>query len=211
MRFVTSFELAKLLNMSNDPGWLRWSAGLSLLAAALTISLITSEVFDPKPVGHTQWYQPLAAHRIPAHSRRTFWLDPVLPEQDYSLRLTAAHLRGEIDSGYGLIIGSARHFLAAEVSSLGYVSLWHYDGRSDAADPASTYLLPWQTWPHVRTGAQPNEIWLERRGERITIRINRELMWQGEVGRFSGQIGLVGESFGDWAIVDFRELRLFTD
>lgn len=166
-------------------------------AAALLIGLIAGGVFDPQPIGAEQWRQALAPRTVPAAARQIHWLDVPLPENDYTVRLTAAYQSGELDSAYGLALGSDAEYLSIELSPLGYVTL----------HPSP--LLPWQPWPHVRPGTAANEIWLDVTDGHLTARLNRELLWSGEIGPVHGRIGLVAESFGEAAVIDFQMLELF--
>jgi hypothetical protein len=53
------------------------------------------------------------------------------------------------------------------------------------------WLIPLAPWPHVRQGNQPNELWLQvdEQGQ-TSIRLNRELFWQGELPHLDGTINL---------------------
>ncbi|MFO7680191.1 MAG: hypothetical protein R6X34_09080 [Chloroflexota bacterium] len=168
---------------------------------AVMIALIQSGLFDPKPVGKWAAERPLSPQTIPAYMQQRFWLDETLPTNAASLRLTAALQEGEADSAYGLLLGSKNDHLAVAVSPLGYLSVWQ------VTENETNVMLPWQTWPHVRRGGEPNEIWLDvAENGRLTIRINREWLWSGDVETPVGQVGVVGESFGETAVVDFQKL-----
>jgi hypothetical protein len=214
--------------MDEHGRWLRWTAVLLLIAAVIAISLTAAGTFDPRPNGTEQWQRLLPAETIPAHSRRLVWLDQPLPDQAYSVRLTAAYRSGELDIGYGLVLGTNNEYLAAAVSPLGYVAIWQATSKqlplnSNRSQPSafriqnSAFIIPWQPWPHVRTGAGANELWIDvdRSGdstyERITVRSNREWLWSGEVEMLEGQIGLWVESFGEAAVVNFQRLQLFNE
>ena len=169
-----------------------WLGLLLLLVLAAGLALVSAGMFDP-PLNGTVWRErplPLSTQTIPPESHTLVWLDEPLPDTDYSLRLTAVHQSGEPDAGYGLMVGSEGRSLAVLVSPLGYVTV----------RLGETAVVPWQPWPHVRTGMEPNEIWLNMGGVegngRAAVRINRELLWTGEVGVLAGQVGLVGESHG---------------
>jgi hypothetical protein len=188
----------------NNRQWLRLATWLVLGSAAAILVLILSGLFDPQPIGAQVWnVQPRAIH-IEADTLKINWLDesPPLPAA-YTLRLTAAHMNGELDSGYGLAIGSQESPFIVAVSPLGYVTVEH----NRAA------VLPWQTWPHVKTDTQPNEIWLDvqplETASEITVRLNRELLWSGEVAISGPDVGLVVESFGEGMTADFQHLELF--
>jgi hypothetical protein len=121
----------------------------------------------------------------------------------YTLRVTAAHVDGEQDSSYGLAIGERDDPFIVAVSPLGYVTIEH----------KGSAILPWQPWPHVKTGNQPNEIWLDVRpmdtASQVTVRLNRELLWSGEIALSGSEPGLVVESFGGPTTADFSRLELF--
>lgn len=165
------------------------------------ILFIWAGVFDPQPVGTAVWQQTLSSQTIPAGSRQIVWLDQPLPQGNYTVQVTAVLQSGEQDITYGLLLGTDEQDLAMELSPLGYLSL---TSRSSLLAP-----LPLQPWPHVRPGAAPNEIWVDVENGRFTIRINRELLWQGEVGELDGTIGWVGQSFGETAVIQLQ-YTLFT-
>ena len=86
------------------------------------------------------------------------------------------------------------------ISPLGYVLVQQGD----------TAVLPWQPWPHVRLEESPNEIWIDIQGEEITVRINRELLWQGVHSLPTRNLGLFGENFGETAVYTFPSLEIFS-
>ena len=186
--------------------WLRRLILLLVGAAALAASLIAVGIFDPRPLGPVQWEQTLSTQTIPAEARQLVWLDHPLPAV-FSLRLTAAYQRGETDVGYGLALGDDSRYLAVAVSPLGYVSIWQTD--TSAGQIADTVLLPWQSWPHVRTGAAANELWLDAAGGQVTVHLNREWLWTGPVASVGGRPGVLAESFGAPVVIDFQMLQLF--
>jgi hypothetical protein len=127
----------------------------------------------------------------------------------YSVRLTAAYAGGETDSGYGLAVGNNEAALVVAVSPLGEAAVW----QTVAGEDEPRYLLPWQPWPHVQQGIAPNEIWLDVAEDddlmRVTARINRELLWEGEVERLYSGAALWLGSFGGPVTVDFQTLDWF--
>ena len=183
--------------------WLRISGVVLGITAVTLIIFIASGLFDPHPVGELQWQRPLSTQTIPAQSEQIIWLDETIPPNDFSVQLTAAQQSGELDSGYGLALGNDDHAFIIMVTPTGYVS-----SQWSALDPRPSPLTP-QSWPHVRLDGQANEIWLDAVGGMATIRINRELLWQGDIGELEGQIGLYGVSWGTTAVVDFQQLTLF--
>jgi len=180
---------------------LRWLAGLLAGTAVLVISLIMLGVFDPKPVGELVWERPLPAQTVPGLTRQIFWLDEKTPDADFSLRLTSAHQSGEIDSAYGLLLGSEDDYLVIIISPLGYAAV--EERHSSAIISHSAF----QPWPHINPNE--NEIWLDVVDGRIAIRINRERYWAGEVGEIGDGIGVYGESFGETAVIAFPQLQFF--
>jgi hypothetical protein len=191
------------------PPWLgtalAWTAVFLPALAAAAIVLIGAGVFDPRPVGQPAHSLSLAAAHVPAESAGIQWLAAATPTlSGYSARLVAAHQSGELDIAYGLALGRERHVFVAAVSPLGYVAVW------EERDGATLYHLPWQTWPHVKTGSEPNEIRIDNQAGQITVRLNRELLWRGEVALRDEAPGLFSQSFGDAAVIDFRALYFFT-
>ena len=173
-------------------------AGL-LGTAVLLIILIASGVFDPKPVGELQ--KTLPATTLTAHEfgQTIRWLDDPLPDGDFSVRGTAVFQSGNLDSGIGLALGDAEQALVVAVSPLGYVLVQQGDA----------VLLPWQPWPHVQLEENPNEIWIDVRETEITVRLNRELLWEGEHSLSTRSFGLFGERFEETAVYTFPTLELF--
>lgn len=201
-----------LQSMQDVVGWRRGIILLLLLVAIAGSGLIAAGVFDPRPRGREVWREQLWLQTIPTNSRQILWLDQVALSNAYSLRLIASLRSGENDVGYGLVIGDEAKHLVLAVSPLGYASVWIESGESpDSPGRASTVLLPWQTWPHVRTGHAPNELWIEMEKEQFIIRVNRERLWEGAIAGLDGQVGLFGISFGGPAEVDFDAIDLFAE
>ena len=176
-----------------------WRGALAylLLTAVFLILLIIAGVFDPKPVGKLQTTLPAASLTLAAPGQTITWLDVTLPDGDFSVRATAVYQSGSQDSGAGLALAD---FVVA-VSPLGYGLV------QQAGEP----LLPWQPWPHVRLADTPNEIWLDVRGDTLTVRLNRELLWQGTYPLPNRQLGLFGENFGETAVYIFPAVELFAE
>lgn len=177
--------------------------GLALLlatAVCLTI-LIAAGVFDPKPVGKLQTTLPTTSLTIEEPGQIILWLDEMLPAGDFSVRGTAVYQTGNPDSGIGLALGSKTEAFVVAVSPLGYALVQ----QGEAA------MMPWQPWPHVPLGAASNEIWIDVRGPELTVRLNRELLWQGTVSLAARRIGLFGEGFGEeTAVYTFPTLQIFS-
>lgn len=189
---------------------LRWSFGGVVVATAVIILLILSGVNDPKPNGALVVERPLFPQIVAPQAPRITWLEESIPAGDYSVRLMAVQEAGEtglgMDVGYGLVMGNDDAHVAVAVSPLGYLSVWQEMGDE------MQVIFPWQTWPHVGRDLAENEIWVDVDGNgRLSIRINREFLWEGEIEPVSGQIGVIAESFGEAAIVDFQTLQIFEE
>ena len=180
---------------------LDWLAGLLVVTAVTLIGLIAAGTFDPKPVGELVAERLLPPQTIAAGRQDVVWLDALTPEQNYSLRLTMAYESGETDLLYGLVVGDDDDFWVTAVSPLGYAAVWEAHSGDNAA------LFPFQTWPHVRPDS--NEIWLNVVDGRVSVRVNRELLWQGVVDPAGGQMGLWLESFGGTAVITFQPVQIF--
>ena len=188
-------------------------AALGLLVVALVlVALVAGGAFDPQPCGRlahqaTPGLVALAERGETLQQQRapfagTPWC--------YTLRLTAAYEAGETDSGYGLAVGDRREALVVAVSPLGQAAVW----QTVAGDDEPRYLLPWQPWPHVRSGTTPNEIWLEIDDSagitQVTARVNRELLWQGNLLEPPPNAPTLWlGSFGGPVTVDFQTLDWF--
>lgn len=189
---------------------LQGAAALGIVAIGL-VALMAGGAFDPRPLG------PLVAATTPGTHTLDGRGEMLLPQGDplppdspaYSLRLTAAHVAGEIDSGYGLALGGEEWALIVAVSPAGYVAIWEAVNGSEPV-----YRLPWQTWPHVR-GGEANEIWLDVAraggGATVTARVNRELLWRGEIEEVSDGASLWLGSFGGPVTVDFTTVEWFAE
>lgn len=173
--------------------------GYLLATAVFVIILIALGLFDPKPVGTLQTTLPEATLSVNNPGQTIQWLPDPLPQTDFSVRGTAVWQSGSQDSGIGIALGNLEHNLVVAVSPLGYV-LIQQNGEA---------VLPWQPWPHVQFGEMPNEIWLDVRGERVTVRLNRELLWQGEISLLDCRLGLFGENFGETAEFNFSTVQIF--
>lgn len=183
-------------------------AAVALLGlAVLAITLISAGLFDPQPAGPLHETLMPGVQTVEPHSRSITWLPQPAPQSPYTVRLEAMLLDGERDSAYGLVLGSEENALFIAVSPSGYVAIWQ------ELDNERLTHLPWQTWPHIRSGNESNEIQLDRHSDAISVRLNRELLWQGPLSTpslpSSARLGLYGETFGAQATVDFATLTLF--
>ena len=196
--------------------WLGGAAVFMLVVAIGGISLISAGTFDPPINGALQSTLQLTPQTVAAGSASLNWLDITAPEDDYSLRLRARANEDFTDVGYGLAVGNAERRVIVAVSPHGYVTVRVddemeelYSGdltRSNTQEPN----LPWQTWPHVRTGSQSNEIWIDvNDGEISGVRINRELLATRPLPVEGGRVGLWATAFSEESTVEFLELEIF--
>ena len=167
-----------------------------LLAIGLLVALIGWGVFDPKPLGVLVWQRSLSEWEIT--SREVLWLAEV-EEAVFTVRGTAVYQSGERDMVAGLVVGNEADYLGVAVSPLGYVMVWQ----------GEEMLMPLQPWPHVHLGSEPNEIWLDVQGSDVTVRLNREILWVGEAN-VAGGVGVVGQSWGETAVVQFPSIQLYS-
>lgn len=201
------------LSVPSHTGCALRGVALGLLAvAAVLIALVAGGAFDPRPCG------PLGHRDTPGRLVLAERGETLRPQSTpfagaprcYTVRLTAAYTDGETDSGYGLAVGDGQEALVVAVSPLGQAAVW----QTLAGEDEPRYLLPWQPWPHVNTGTTPNEMWLEIEDKagitQVTARINRELLWQGNLVEppDTGAALWLG-SFGGPVSVDFQTLDWF--
>ena len=187
--------------------WLRLSAALLLIIIAMGIITISAGIFDPKPVGDLQRTYQLKPISVDPGSSLTHWLDEPTVVGPGTFRLIAAYDHGEVDSGYGLAIGDNQDRVIIALSPVGYLTIQRWsdnDGQTTEIDQ----ILPWQTWPHVRSQDSENEIWVDIEGDFLTrIRINQELLWQDKIPLKGNQVGLTTQSFSEQAVFNFISLE----
>ncbi len=190
--------------------WLGYTAVLVLFTIMLGIALISAGVFDPKPIGQLRRTIEHGTLIVPAGSEKVEMIEGIPSADSQSLRLTAALQAGEMDSGYGLVLGPIEEQVGIAVSPLGYLTVWH-DATDTDEDNEVDRIIPWRTWPHVRLGNKENEIWLDIEDQRLkTIRINRELLWQGELPIHTGPVFVWAKSFGESTTVSYPKLEIFS-
>ncbi len=169
-------------------------AGVSLfIFTIIAIVLILTGWFDPQPYGELAWKRPLFPITASARSERAVWTGEEV-DGVFSVRLTAVFAEGNPDSRYGLLLDD----LSIIISPTGYAAI----------EQGGAVIVPYAPFPHVYRD-DVNEIWVDVDGEAVTVRLNRELFWQGEAVA-AGEIGVVVENFGDsGATVDFQRLSYF--
>jgi hypothetical protein len=187
------------------------AAALGLLTLLL-VAVIATGAFDPQPAGPQTLDLSLGETVIATQDEQLVWLEAIeatAAQQATTWQLTAAFTGGNPDMGYGLALGDAGRALVVAASPLGYAVIW----ERDAAGNTLATHLPWQTWPHVRTGQSVNELWVDvvpgDETDQVAVRLNRELLWQGTVAPLGGSAGLWAVSFGDESAVTFQRLLRF--
>ncbi len=208
------------------------TAVLLLIITVAAIGFISAGFFDPKPVGELTAELPLQPITVEANQQTFTWLDYDLTAESYTLRLTAAHQSGDPDSGYGLAIGNAQKTLLIALSPTGYAAIQTHQlnptqiknssqddldnmianrPSDNASTKTTTSIFEWQPWPHVKTGNQTNEIWLDKHGRTITIYINRELLYTGPLTLSTPQIALYTATYNQPITINFEKLTIFSE
>ena len=152
---------------------------------------------DPRPWDNPNHLVQLEEQTFPKSANPT--MQSHIPPQSgqiepFDLLLTGQFGGGEIDSGYGLWAGTTAvdEPLIVWVTPTGYAGVTH----------GESWLVPLAPWPHVRPdGADaPNEIWLRfeptDEADTVTIWLNRELFWVGEVSGLTGEAGTAVDLWG---------------
>ncbi len=179
---------------------------LILCTIFLAVLLSLLGVFDPIPDGELIWQTGLDTMDVPPESSELVWLSEELPSVPLAIRLTAAYEDGEIDSGYGLILGQDEGIITVMISPLGYAAV---SQQPDGAESGMLdFLLPWQTWPHIRTGEAANEILVILENDTMTVRVNREWLWEGKGIAAPRTAGVIGQSFGEKVAIDFQSAEI---
>lgn len=169
------------------------------LLTLIAIGLILTDWFDPQPYGELAWERQLSLVIVPARSEQIIWIDEGADE-GFSVRLTAVFADGNPDSRYGLLLDDLR----ITISPTGYA----------AVEQGGQAIVPYAPFPHVHRDSI-NEIWLDvGTGDGtvrpVTVRLNRELFWQGDVALSANEMGVLVENFGEeTAVVDFQTLSFF--
>jgi hypothetical protein len=181
-------------------------ARLILCTIFLIVLLSLLGVFDPLPDGELIWQTELNAMDVPPQSADLRWLNKELPSLPLGIQLTAAYGDGEIDSGYGLILGQDDGNITVMISPLGYAAVSQQPDGAESGKADS--LLPWQPWPHIRAGEATNELLVTLENDIMTVRVNREWLWESEGIQAIRTVGIIGESFGEEVTIDFQSAEI---
>lgn len=178
---------------------------LSLLlisSIVLVASLSALSFFDPLAKEDPALQKPLKPMPISPESKEIRWLQENLPQPTLSVRVTAGYGSGDLDSAYGILLGQGNKYFAIMISPLGYVSIWEQSASTEGE--TEIYHIPWQTWPHIRTGDSQNEIFVNLDGDSLSVRINREWLWETRGVDRVDRVGIIGESYGGDVSIDFK-------
>ena len=210
--------------------FLSLTAVLLLAITVVGIGFISAGFFDPKPIGEFTAELPLQPITVAADQQTFTWLDYDLTAESYSLRLTAAHQSGDLDSGYGLAVGNTEEALLIALSPTGYATIQTHllipteitTGNQNDLDnmiannpslsqPSNqiTPILDWQPWPHIQRGNETNEIWIDKNGRTLTIIINREQLYTGSLSFSTTQIALWTATFNQPTTINFEKMTIF--
>jgi hypothetical protein len=173
-----------------------------IVSISLLISLISFGSFDPIKDIEPVWQIELEPMQIPAKTSDFRWLKVELPQSPLSFRLKARYASGDLDSAYGIVLGREDEIIIVMVSPLGYVSIWQESAPLNSG-PKEIYL-PWQVWPHVMKDDLENEIYATLDKNQLSVYVNRERLWMSSEIKSADRIGIMGESFGGDATVDFE-------
>ncbi len=188
------------------PRVLRWIGALAIAVLAIAIAgilVISAGLFDPFPAHLDVTPRTPDPLPVPAGATVRRWEGALPPGGVADVRLAATAAREPV--AYGLLLGGPERALAAAVSSEGYLAIWVDEGGDETA------LLPWQTWPHVRPGGAENEIRLGRDGDRVSVWVNRERLWEGVISGLGDQVGVVAIAPAGPAEARFTRLELWPD
>lgn len=171
-------------------------------AILLIAAFSTLGYFDPTRQGKPIWSTELDPIQLQPKAIEMRWLREELPRSPLSILLTAGHGSGDPDSAYGLLLGQEDNNIAIMISPLGSIAITKYPAQqvSGAAD----HTLPWQTWPHVQTGDQPNDLLVYLEDDKISVRLNGEFLWAADDIEPVNRLGLIAASYGEEVTIDFQ-------
>ncbi|MBL8045092.1 MAG: hypothetical protein JNL09_01045 [Anaerolineales bacterium] len=105
---------------------------------------------------------------------QTAWAITAAPTGSYTLEIAAAQAQGEIGAEYGVVFDwrSEAEHAAVLINGNGYAEAFRQTGGGQAA------WFPFQQWPHILYGAEANRVRVDVAGERVSARINDELLFE---------------------------------
>lgn len=181
------------------------------LAALLSAALIAALALgwnDPRPGRPADWTDPSLPRRLEAASEATTVSFLRQPHQDFTLEILAEPLAAPESGfyGYGLVYRAqdTAHYYAFAVGGDGYYAVLRVDGAQEVA------LVPWQQFPHIRRGRQPNRLRVTCAGAVCEFAINDEYAATVEDGTWiSGDVGFWVRAFDEAAAFQFSAARLW--
>lgn len=164
---------------------------------------------SPRPSRSPDWEAPALPRRLDIVPGEVFLSLLDRSEGDFTFELVALPLAGP-DSGltsYGLVYRAqdARHYYAFSVGADGYYAVARREGET------VTFLMPWQQFPHIRRGRQPNRLLVTCKGPSCVFRINDEYAATVQDKTWlSGDVGYWAQSAEDEIVLQLRGARLWT-
>jgi hypothetical protein len=108
------------------------------------------------------------------------------PGGDFTVEMAGAQTSGALGTKYGLVLGwrDPAHYCAVLVNGNGYAEAFEIEGgqRRD--------WFQWQQWPNLLVGTDSNRVRADVRGQRVTVRINDELLVE-TTADLTGEIGVL--------------------
>lgn len=165
-----------------------WWSGIGLFICA--IGLIAVGLFDPQPytLNNTLNKMDERTITIPAEPHIEWQTDSLTTP--FSRRVTF-QLPTEPEIAVGVALNDGNKPLIISATNGGFVRIVHGD----------EVILPEQTWPlasidpYVR-GGESAEFWVDVDENGVTVRINREMLWQGTMDERWTQWGIFSDGFG---------------
>lgn len=108
------------------------------------------------------------------------------PTGDFTLEVAGAAATPGSPTAYGLVFDwqDPAHFCALLINANGYAQAFRQAG--DERDE----WYAWQQWPHILVGTDNNRLRVDVRGQRITLRVNDEVVVAVERSIPAGQVGV---------------------
>jgi hypothetical protein len=220
------------LTDKSTPRWLHPAAItlliLTLAITAVGITITSSGVADPRPVGtlilddpldnangwisSPQTYIPVSDENglriiVPAEQKQVRVISPFKVTAPGTLEVEAHQIGGESDARYGLWWGRGSRdvYTAAAINGDGYFAVWQGDGKQ---------IIPiqvWQTYPWVRMHGQVNRLRVNfyEEGE-AELLINDEFAARWEWSTMELEIGFYVETLdsGESSVI-FQRLKIW--
>jgi hypothetical protein len=108
------------------------------------------------------------------------------PAGNFTVEMAGAQTSGALGAKYGLVLGwrDPAHYSAVLVNGNGYVEAYQVEGAERRV------WFEWQQWPNLLAGTDANRVRADIRGQRITVRINDEVLLETTADT-AGEIGVL--------------------